>query len=139
MGLFLVWLVCLFLAPIIASSRGNSIGWAFFWALCAGPIGVVIALVLPRNESTLTDTALQSGEMKKCPYCAELIKREAIKCRFCGTDQPTQLVEKVEVIEIKKCPFCGNLVNRLAIPMQCPHCKADLDGVKKTNASNEND
>ncbi len=28
--------------------------------------------------------AIQLGDMKKCSTCAELVKAEAVKCRFCG-------------------------------------------------------
>jgi hypothetical protein len=47
-------------------------------------IGLVIFLVL-RNRP---GSSAGSDKLKKCPYCAELIKAEAVVCRFCGRDQP---------------------------------------------------
>lgn len=84
--LYLLWIVCLFLGPVISSNRGNSGVAGFIWALLLGPIGVVIVLVIPKNHSKIETNQLRTGGMRKCPLCAELVKPEAVKCRHCGSD-----------------------------------------------------
>ena len=50
---------------------------------------------------------MENAEMKKCPYCAENIRAEAIKCRYCGSN----LVRKGPSLDFLQTPGYWHRVN----------------------------
>lgn len=50
---------------------------------------LVDCLNLVSNELQSGSIPIDNGGSKKCPSCAELIRAEAVKCRFCGLEMST--------------------------------------------------
>ncbi|HUW14672.1 MAG TPA: zinc ribbon domain-containing protein [Anaerolineae bacterium] len=81
-----VWFICALITAAVCEEKGHSAIAGFFLGLLLGPIGVIISAVLSRDEAVLEKRALSSGQMRKCPYCAEPVRWDAKVCRYCGRE-----------------------------------------------------
>jgi hypothetical protein len=150
----ILWVLFGIAAVIVASQKGRS-GCAWFaMGFLLGPFGLLFILLLPSLASpskesqatpvikpALDDISLDQ-ETKKCPQCAEIIKLEALKCRYCGETFSKEDVEKAkenwrikaeDYNDPKFCPMCRkkDVVLNAFLPdgsygSWCPNCKKPI-------------
>jgi hypothetical protein len=86
----LLWYFLLAAAAGMIASLGERSWWAFFGLslLFTPAVGIVLALFAaakdPPAQPGIVDR-LAAREFRKCPHCAELVRRDAMRCRFCGS------------------------------------------------------
>lgn len=120
------WFVFSFIAGVIADSKGRSGIGVFFVSVLLSPlVGIIYAIAIaPRDkvEQQITVAGGNSKDYRKCPHCAEAIRREATKCRYCGSEvEPApyngffsslgaaagEMAKDIKTKKTSCCPYCN--------------------------------
>ena len=86
MGYFVLAILFAAITAMVSTSRGNSGTAGFFLGLLLGPFGLLIAIFSRKNIGAIEREEISTGQMRKCPHCAELVKSEAVICRYCRSE-----------------------------------------------------
>jgi hypothetical protein len=90
-------LVTGFIGMMVADAKGRSNGEGFALGFFFSLLGIIVELILPRAEvRNISGQFLdkQNRELRKCPFCAEMVLAEAAVCRYCSRDLPKRNQDK---------------------------------------------
>jgi hypothetical protein len=73
----------------------RGLGW-FVGGLFLGPIGLILVLVCRPDQEVVDQRRIASGEVRRCPGCAELIRPQASVCPSCRSDIGLMRKEKLK-------------------------------------------
>ena len=86
----IIWLGFGIASAIVANNKGRS-GCGFLSSrVLSRPYRLILALVVSPDQTAKEKKILDSNQGRRCPFCAEVVRREAIKCRFCGERLPNR-------------------------------------------------
>lgn len=88
MEFIVIWLACGLISAMIGSKKGAGCS-GFIIGIILGPLGIVAALI-------------SKGNRKTCPFCKELIHKDAVVCPHCQKDQPNDGKPKSFMDGLKK-------------------------------------
>jgi hypothetical protein len=79
----------------IAQTKGKSFGTWYVYGILLLPIALIHSLLIEKDSAEMEAQALSEGN-KKCPYCAELVKRDAIICKHCKSELEVEIVPLIK-------------------------------------------